>query len=97
MGPYCAAKHGLIGLTRAVAKEVGNRGIRVNVVAPGNIDTALLHDALEGRNQASVVPGTPMPRYGSPEEAAFLLAWLLGPESTFVTGAVYTVDGGWHC
>lgn len=95
LAPYCAAKHGLIGLSRAAAKEVGPRGVRVNVVAPGNIDTPLLQAAMEGRNH--VTPATAMPRYGTPGEAASLLAWLLGPESTFVTGATYTVDGGWHC
>ncbi|KAL4733875.1 short chain dehydrogenase/ reductase [Aspergillus similis] len=85
MGLYCAVKHGVIGLVHAVAKEVGNWGIRANVVAPGNIDTSLLRGALEGRNQ-----------YGTPGEAASVLAWHLGPESTFVTGAVYMVDGGWQ-
>lgn len=95
MGQYCAAKHGVIGLSRGAAKEVGSRGIRVNVMAPGNIDTPMLHEALGGRE--NVRPATAMPRYGTPTEAAYLLAWLLGPESTFVSGSVYTLDGGWHC
>ncbi|CAK7207048.1 hypothetical protein SEUCBS139899_009856 [Sporothrix eucalyptigena] len=95
LAPYCAAKHGLIGLSRAVAKEVGALGVRVNVVAPGNIDTPLLASAVAGR-EGRTYPSA-IPRDGRPEELAAMLRWLLGPESTYVTGAVYTVDGGWHC
>ncbi|KAH0843801.1 2,5-dichloro-2,5-cyclohexadiene-1,4-diol dehydrogenase [Fonsecaea pedrosoi] len=94
ISPYCAAKHGIIGLTRSAAKEVAQRQIRVNAVAPGTINTPLYQDSMNG---IAVPPSCPMGRVAEPQEVAAVLTWLLGPESTFVTGSVYTVDGGWHC
>jgi len=94
-GAYSASKHGLIGLTRCAAKEVGDREIRVNAVAPGSILTPLLVKAKE-INPDEGNP-TPIKRSGTPEEIAAIVAFLLGPESTFVTGSVYGGDGGWDC
>lgn len=96
-GAYVASKHGVIGLTRSAAKEVGDRSIRVNAVAPGAIHTPLLVRAQENNPEE----GTNMPiafkRLGTAEEMAGIIAFLLGPESTYVTGSVYGGDGGWDC
>lgn len=99
MGLYGASKAAVIGLTKTLAVELAPRGIRVNSVAPGAIETELLRSS----NAALHVPGgpsydeklksMPMGRAGTPEEAANLIVWLLGPESTFVSGAVYQIDG----
>lgn len=99
MGLYGASKAAVIGLTKTLAVELGPRNIRVNSVAPGAIETELLRSS----NAALHVPGgpsydeklksMPMGRAGTPEEAANLIVWLLGPESTFVSGAVYQIDG----
>ncbi|OCK86352.1 3-oxoacyl-reductase [Lepidopterella palustris CBS 459.81] len=93
---YSASKHGVIRLTRAAAKEVGTRKIRVNTVAPGIIRT-LLTLKKQDSNKTEFPPAGVLGRHGEAEKVASILVWLLGPESTFVTGAVYTVDGGWHC
>lgn len=94
---YAASKHGVLGLVRSAAKEVGERNIRVNAVNPGSIQTPLMdkRNALEGVDQSNVE--TPINRIGTPEEAGNLIVWLLSEESTFVSGATYAVDGGWAC
>lgn len=96
-GAYSASKHGVIGLTRCAAKEVGDREIRINAVAPGAISTPLLKKAQEinpgeGNNSTASIK-----RNGTAEEVAGTVAYLLGPDSTYVTGSVYGVDGGWDC
>lgn len=95
---YDASKHGVNGLTRAAAQEVGARGIRVNAVAPGAILTPLLvqHKDLLGRPQDGPFQDpSAIRREGTPEEVANVIAFLLGPESTYVSGSVYAVDGAW--
>ncbi len=90
---YAAAKAGLIGLTRSVAKELAPRGITCNVVAPGPIVTPMLEgmgDEWEGRVRGLI----PLGRFGTPEEAAAVIAFLCSDPAGFVTGALVPVDGG---
>jgi NAD(P)-dependent dehydrogenase (short-subunit alcohol dehydrogenase family) len=96
-GAYVASKHGVIGLTRAAAKEVGDREIRVNAVAPGAILTPLLKSAQEISPSDVHSNPTAIKRPGTAEEIAAIVAFLVGPESSFVTGSVYGGDGGWDC
>jgi 2-dehydro-3-deoxy-L-rhamnonate dehydrogenase (NAD+) len=88
---YAASKAGLIGLTRAIAKEVAAAGVLVNCVAPGAIDTPML-DSSGNRDAAAM--RSPMQRLGLPEEVAALVAWLCSDECSFSTGAVFDVSGG---
>jgi NAD(P)-dependent dehydrogenase (short-subunit alcohol dehydrogenase family) len=93
MGQYAATKAAVIALTRNAAVESAGQGVRVNAVVPGPVDTALfqrLPDELK-RGVAAILP---VGRVGQAEEVASLVAWLLSDESPYVTGAVYTVDGG---
>jgi 3-oxoacyl-[acyl-carrier protein] reductase len=91
--PYSSAKAGVIGLTKALAKEVATRGILVNAVAPAVIGTELLKQ-MEQSTVDLLVSKIPMGRVGLPEEVAALVSWLASAECSFSTGAVYDLSGG---
>ncbi|KAF6813417.1 short-chain dehydrogenase [Colletotrichum sojae] len=97
-GAYDASKHGVIGLTRAAANENGAREVRVNAVAPGAIYTPLMEKAWKFHDRpsdAAFDEPTAFQRQGTAEECGNVIAFLLGPESSFVSGSVYSVDGAW--
>jgi 3-oxoacyl-[acyl-carrier protein] reductase len=93
-GPYSAAKAGLHELTRSVAIEGGPHGIRCNAVAPGIINSRFLEKHSE-RFQVEIA-ATPLRRFGDPEDVANVVAFLVSDESSFITGEVITVSGGWY-
>jgi 3-oxoacyl-[acyl-carrier protein] reductase len=90
---YCAAKAGLIGFTRTVAKEVSSRNIQVNAVAPGFIETAMT-DALSPERKAAILKQIPCGRFGKTEEIAQAVAFLCSPAADYITGQTLVVDGG---
>ena len=90
---YAAAKAGLVGLTRAIAREVASRGITCNLVAPGPIATAMT-DVLPEERRAELAASVPLGRMGSPEDVAALVAFLCSDAAAYITGAVVPVDGG---
>ncbi|KAB5530374.1 hypothetical protein GE09DRAFT_390678 [Coniochaeta sp. 2T2.1] len=96
-GAYCASKHGVIGLSRCAARELGPKGIRVNCIAPGPIDTPMLSNSDDLRGQDLTFDMVCLKRIGKATEVAELVAWLLCDGSTFITGAVNVIDGGWVC
>jgi 3-oxoacyl-[acyl-carrier protein] reductase len=90
---YAAAKAGLVGMTKSLAKEVGSRGITVNAVAPGFIETRLT-DVLPQELKDNLLKNTPLGRFGMPEDIAGAVAFLVSTDASFITGHVLTVDGG---
>lgn len=91
---YVAAKHGVVGLTQNAGIEYSAKGIRVNAVGPGFIDTPLLSQA-DSKTKEGLVSKHPIGRLGSSEEVAELVIWLSSDKASFVTGAYYPVDGGY--
>lgn len=98
---YSASKHGVVGLTRSAAGEVGKQGVRVNAICPGPIDTRMIHSLAQMANPAD--PGAvakfnvgrnPMGRYGQPEEVARVVVFLCSDASDYVNGAAWIIDGG---
>ncbi|WGK62456.1 SDR family NAD(P)-dependent oxidoreductase [Halopseudomonas sp. SMJS2] len=98
-GVYVMSKHAVIGLTRTAAVEAASGGVRVNAVLPGTINTEMMRRierdsgngaAAESANRAA----TPLGRYGEPKEIAAVVAFLISPEASYVTGSLYTADGG---
>jgi NAD(P)-dependent dehydrogenase (short-subunit alcohol dehydrogenase family) len=101
---YTASKHGVIGLTRSAAKEVGGRGVRVNAICPGFIDTPMnaqskeIQEAGGNKEQRDAkINAVALGRSGKAEECAELIVYLLGEGASFITGNAVSVDGGWNC
>jgi NAD(P)-dependent dehydrogenase (short-subunit alcohol dehydrogenase family) len=101
LAPYSTSKHAVIGLTRSAAREGAEFGVRVNAVAPGFIDTRMLHsiNAMGSPGdpeaaEADLVSRVPIGRLGTPDEVANVVAWLLSAEAAYVSGGVYLVDAG---
>ena len=92
---YTASKHGVVGLTKSVALEQARAGIRVNAVAPGPVETGLLHRMVDGKVPISAIAeDTPMGRIAQPDEVAETIAWLCSDAASYVTGHTLAVDGG---
>jgi len=101
IGPYATSKHAVIGLMKSAAKECAEKNIRVNSVNPSPVETRMMRSLEEG-----LMPGEakeaknmlesniPLGRYGTPEDVAKLMLFLASDDSNFITGSVYTVDGG---
>jgi 3-oxoacyl-[acyl-carrier protein] reductase len=90
---YSASKAGIIGFTKALARELGNRGVRANVVAPGYVDTRLTQVIADDMKEI-MLTNTPLGRFGSPEDVAGAVRFLCSDEASFITGEVLLVDGG---
>jgi 3-oxoacyl-[acyl-carrier protein] reductase len=90
---YSASKAGIIGFTKALARELGNRGVRANVVAPGYIDTRLTQ-VIADEMKELMLANTPLGRFGRPEDVAGAVRFLSSDDAAFITGEVLLVDGG---
>jgi 3-oxoacyl-[acyl-carrier protein] reductase len=93
-GPYVAAKAGVIGLTKTLAREYASRGVTVNAVSPGYIETDMTATELPTERRAELLKTIPLARVGKPEDVAAAVAYLAGPAAGYVTGQVLRVNGG---
>jgi NAD(P)-dependent dehydrogenase (short-subunit alcohol dehydrogenase family) len=95
---YIASKHAVVGITRTAALETGERGIRVNAVCPGPIEGRMMRSLEDGWGggeiREALLKAIPMRRYGSVDEVAATVAFLLSPEAGYCNGATYVLDGG---
>lgn len=92
---YSATKAGMIGFSKSLAREVGSRGITVNVVAPGFIDTDMTRDMAEGQKDA-LLAGVPLGRFGDPTEIGDVVAFLVSDSAAYITGETINVNGGMY-
>jgi 3-oxoacyl-[acyl-carrier protein] reductase len=92
---YSAAKAGIAGMTRSLAREIGSRGITVNCVAPGFIDTDMTR-ALSETQREALLEQIPLGRLGKPEDVAAIVAFLASPDAAYITGATLHVNGGMY-
>jgi 3-oxoacyl-[acyl-carrier protein] reductase len=90
---YAASKSGMVGVTRSLARELGRRGITVNVVAPGFVDTDMTAELDDARRE-QILTSIPLGRYASPDEVAGVVTFLCSDDAGYVTGAILPVDGG---
>jgi NAD(P)-dependent dehydrogenase (short-subunit alcohol dehydrogenase family) len=96
ISPYCASKHAVIGLSKSAALDYADNGIRVNIVSPGAIDTAIFNDWQESEEaREAFIALHPLGRVGQPEEIGAAIAWLASDAAGYVTGAVLPIDGGY--
>jgi 3alpha(or 20beta)-hydroxysteroid dehydrogenase len=91
---YTASKHAVVGMTRAASLELARHGIRVNAVCPAPIETPMARQLEIDVRRERLTATIPMRRYGAPEEVAALVAFLASADAAYITGAIYTVDGG---
>jgi len=91
---YAAAKAGIIGFSKSIAKEFASRGIRVNVVAPGYISTDMTETLAEEGTQTEILRAIPLGRLGKPEDIAKVVRFLVSPDASYITGQTLCVDGG---
>jgi 2-hydroxycyclohexanecarboxyl-CoA dehydrogenase len=92
--PYSAAKAGILGMTRALAREVGKTGVTVNAVSPGPIDTDIMGGTLSETRKAELVAELVVDRVGTVADVAAVIDFLMGPDAGYVTGSTYNVNGG---
>jgi NAD(P)-dependent dehydrogenase (short-subunit alcohol dehydrogenase family) len=94
---YTVSKHGVVGLTKQVACEYAKAGIRVNAICPGGITTGMTQDLFKDPQFAQLITGmVPMGRAGAPEDIAKGMLYLASDDSSYVTGTLLTIDGGWR-
>lgn len=91
---YSMAKGALVGLTRALSRRLASRGVLVNSVAPGLIETPMLREVMTGRDEEAMRASVPLERFGNPSEVAGVIAFLLSEDASYITGQTINIDGG---